>query len=309
MSAADHLRPEQMSLFNKSDYDEPVIDLSKHWAQRDDVVWHASHEDALPTKSKDVQDPATQDFFSPSKEQWPEDYDEGDTGWNSETRHPLGFHAGTAWSAFERAEHNLNNTVRSMHPIAVSGPAAPPPLRGGGIVQDRGLVWGDEAANGADAASTQAVRRGENVWYENDVEDVGTASVRAPRENLSSWREWVLRNPDEATYSERRAAARGAELTYYPVSQLVKKAGHRSPEHVQKDTQSKDRAKTSLPGLSAGELIIAQGQEMGAGFGRDPQPLVGRFRFPQRRARLEQIKQDRADAAKMRIQLPGLEGL
>lgn len=194
----EHNLSEQLKLFTYEP--SPPQDLTDTWAHRS--VWHSSRRDRLPTESNDVDDPT--------------DPDEGDYAvhnWNSYSPHPLGFHVGTAYAARERV--GTWGEARVLHPLALSGDDAIAPRESRN--DDYGdSFWGDDQANGADFRATEAVRGGQNVAYVNDYEDVGSVSHRAPRQNLHTWAEHVLKFPDKHTTSERGAALAGYDLVYAP---------------------------------------------------------------------------------------------
>ena len=76
-------------------------------------------------------------------------------------------------------------------------------------------TWTDDAANGMAVETTKAIRQGKNIMYMNEGEDQGSDSVRAPRQNIRTWSQDVVHNPD-STFAEREAVRRGTELVYVP---------------------------------------------------------------------------------------------
>lgn len=192
-----HNLSEQLQLFQ---YEEPEPqDLTETWAENN--MWHSSERDRLPAKSADVADPTDPDTG---------DYSHGK--WDAYTAHPLGFHAGSAWAALDRIGRD---GARVMHPVRITGYDVGPPDRSAEAWENEDF-WADDAANGMDFRSTEAVRGGQNVPYVNNYEDVGSISVRAPRENVHTWAEHVYRFPDKHTYAERKAAREGYDLVYAP---------------------------------------------------------------------------------------------
>lgn len=178
MAAADHLRPEQMSFFNKNDYKPEPIDVSS-WL-RHDTVWHSSLSPTMPDQSP------RRDTTMPHG-------------------HGLGFHVGTPWAALERDEHmqQVNfpfEPMRAYHPLQVVGEETP-------------HYFDDYDANYSDDATSE-VRAGRVVPYENAAEDQGSLSLRAPRDALRTWRESVLADPYEYSLGELRAAHRGYDLVF-----------------------------------------------------------------------------------------------
>ena len=63
-------------------------------------------------------------------------------------------------------------------------------------------------------SANRAIKAGKNVAYRNDIEDVGSVSMRSPRQNVRTWSESVIADPANASYAERSAVRKGAELTY-----------------------------------------------------------------------------------------------
>lgn len=155
------------------------VDLTKAWGEKRGL-WHSSDDARMPLKDRDV----------------PEDQDDYD--WSGTAPHPLGIHLGSSYAALVRSHG------RVMHPVKLEG---------------RHLsshTYNDDDANGADPELTRAVRRGENVRYENDFEDEQSVSYRAPVGNVVTWAKDVVRNPGDHSYHERRAVRQGAELVYTP---------------------------------------------------------------------------------------------
>lgn len=205
MGAADSLHPQQLALFQVPET-EPV-DVS-NWARQNE--WHASRSALLPTEE-------------PEHRKAADDVLDKRTGlpWSPGNGHPLGFHAGTAWAAVERAAESGYGLRGGLHPVRVRGDNATPQdgsseamLEDGFPTTDDGWLWSDDAANGGDPEATRAVRGGKNVWYQNDSEDEQSISVRAPRQNVHTWSEHVMRHADEHSLAEIRAAKRGADLIY-----------------------------------------------------------------------------------------------
>lgn len=263
MAASDHLRSEQMALFNVPE-PEPV-DIS-YWTGDENTVWHASNDAVMPADLKS----------------------EINGG---------GFHAGTLKSAMDRREHGV------LHPLRLSGPPArstskddEPYLRRqvanhqdyldkqlairegvqrtrDSLVENAGSDWPDlselspednaslrsakvafflrrhdedlerldsnirqaqdnvrfyglhlgnapEVHSDYDAHTgdaVDAVQQGKNVFYLNHTEDRGSVSVRAPRQNLRTWREHALKYPYEHPMAAVRAADEGWDLSFHDV--------------------------------------------------------------------------------------------
>lgn len=178
MAARDHLRYEQMALFNVPKPDP--VDVSE-WARKDngepyimDRAWHSSDDEHMPQED-------------PSRDEYNEEFGSG-----------LGFHAGTAWSAAMRDESWGGD--RHFHPLHVGG-------EWGGEFDDQETNWSPSI--------TDMIRDGKYISYTNINEDLGSESIRAPRSVLQTWREHVLRNPGEHEPAEIRAASHGYDLAYH----------------------------------------------------------------------------------------------
>lgn len=195
MSAAEHLQPR---LFEP---EEPKrVDVTRS-LNRHDVYWHASEAERFPAHEDEWrhETPDAKPFSLMS----------GETGFDAGRPHPLGLHVGTAGAAAERGRDTPNR--KYAHPFYVTGSyARPERLHNTGDLH----TWKDENANGLDPEATRAVREGKNVLYENETEDAGNVSIRAPRQNLHTWAEHVRLYPHEHTYAERTAAKGGADLIY-----------------------------------------------------------------------------------------------
>lgn len=205
MAAKDNLSG-QLRLFTPEDTSSDPIDVSR-WARNQQ--WHASNDEVIPSRDRGEATPASLDEF-----------DHNGDPYNGSGGHPLGIHSGTAWAARER---DTPDGQRVYHPMAIHGKDEPPTNTNiwsmGGEHTDRNGntagVWSDDAANGADVETTQAVRTGKNVAYRNEGEDVGSISYRSPRSNVRTWSDSVVHNPD-ATHAERAAVRKGAELVFLP---------------------------------------------------------------------------------------------
>lgn len=192
MSAADKIQPKQLTLFDPAPYTHRE-DLTD-WAKDEGVVWHATTAEHFPEKEEDWRAETPDDKTAP---------------WRSSNPHPLGMHAGTLYAAALRTKHS--KSARAIYPLRVQGSSAAVPSEWAGVTED---IWTDNEANGRLPESTEAVRSGKNVWYENDYEDTDSLSVRAPRKNLQTWSEHVLANPYSHSIPAVRAAVRGYELSY-----------------------------------------------------------------------------------------------
>jgi hypothetical protein len=192
MGQKHNINPKQASLMDVPD--SPAMDVSG-WAGNTETRWHASDREDFP--KFDRPDPGPESDY----------FEDGESAWNSAMGHPLGIHMGSAWSANDRVKHVTVSSDRVMHPLRVTGEFHPDQGNTHGI-------WDDEDANGLNPETTQAVRRGENIKYENSFEDPGSVSIRAPRKNVQTWSDWVLNNPGEAGFRARRAVGAGYELIY-----------------------------------------------------------------------------------------------
>lgn len=187
----------------------PVRDVSLGLKQA--AHWHASTRPEIPGR----------------EESWRHEAPD-ENRWSGSIGHPLGLHVGSGWAAHERL---VNTDRRLMIPVRLSGETAVAAedsraMTDWGEDYDYdGEVWDDNAANGRDPASTRAIRSGKNVHYLNESEDAGALSIRAPRQNLATWAEHVVRNPHLYDHAERRAAASGADLVY------VKEGAHIHQPH------------------------------------------------------------------------------
>jgi len=203
MAAKDNLS-EQLHLFTPPDPD-PVVDVSD-WARQQQ--WHSSKEAVFPAKDRDI----------------PESLDERDEHgdeYRGDAGHLLGVHVGTPWAASER---DYGHISKVYHPLAVHGEFFSPEDSPTGDLhqaQDPYIgyphegTWTDDAANGMAVETTKAIRQGKNILYMNEGEDQGAHSVRAPRQNIRTWSQDVVHNPD-STFAERAAVRRGTELVYVP---------------------------------------------------------------------------------------------
>jgi hypothetical protein len=147
----------------------------------------------------------------------PVDYKNDDEGMG----HPEGIHSGSLNAALERGKetilpiHISGSVAAKARDVEDLASAYDPRLE----VDPRfsGVHWSDAMANNSTFVNT-AIKEGKNVAYRNDVEDVGSTSMRSPRRNVRTWSEQVIADPSNFSHAERSAVRKGAELVYKPVT-------------------------------------------------------------------------------------------
>lgn len=218
MASRDHLNPRLFDLPEEPD----SVDLTHDWAGDTETLWHASPDKRLPSKDTGV--------------------DANDIGdYDSEAPHPFGLHLGSSHAALTRSFDRL------MHPVVLTGEEFSPMSLG---YSDS--VWDDNEANGRNARLTKEVRAGRNIPYENQYEDEGSISYRAPVQNVQTWAQSVAKNPSAHTYAERRAVRRGAELVYTPKIPY-KEFGYRAATDL---SRTPPKTRKLAPGIEASDLDI-----------------------------------------------------
>lgn len=193
-----------MSLLPRKAGVGPTHSVDEHAAT---AQWHSSHEPRFVAKPRDKSPARSDEYYN-------------DTGSGAGMGHPLGVHAGTPEAAWDRQGGAYSRSRSFFHPVEVHGEDALSHRTDVG--SGRGVdphLWSDRAG-GRSLEATQAVRSGKNVWYENDVEDEGALSVRAPRQNLKTWAETVVATPEHHPVAALRAVNSGVDLTYVPTDRM-----------------------------------------------------------------------------------------
>jgi hypothetical protein len=197
MAAKDNLQPKLFDI--PTDEPTPISMPLDETA----TYWHGSQEVVLPAKDRG--------------ENVPVDYEAPDRSMG----HPQGIHSGTLNAALERGRETtlpvyISGKVASRRQKMEDANSAYDYLEQTGDLPDH-TIWTDPEANNSIKAN-RAIKEGKNVAYQNDLEDFGSVSMRSPRRNVRTWSEQVIADPDNASYAERSAVRKGAELVYKPVT-------------------------------------------------------------------------------------------
>jgi len=152
------------------------------WMQREDVVYHASHENTLPRRERG---PNHQVDYGGSE----------------------GMHFGTKMAAYERATSGIRREY--IHTARLSAEQFTPQNEG-----HTNRAWTDDMANYG-ATADREVRKGKIVPYENDFEGSGSISYRARADAVRTWSEDVKSQPN-AHPALKHLARKGYNPTLEP---------------------------------------------------------------------------------------------
>jgi hypothetical protein len=192
---------DQPRLFDPGPEDpDPWRNSPENWLDGKDIAWHASESGKLPRQDRTVTNP---DQFSGNE--------------FIAYGRPAGMHFGTLQAARERSASNMVGERRWIHPARMSGTPHVRTDHGwrlNAATSDQDApqtVVDDEYANYSPHADA-AVKRGEVVTYENEIEHRGSLSYRALPEATRTWSEDVKADP-----TAHPALRHFAERDYNPV--------------------------------------------------------------------------------------------
>lgn len=211
----EHNLSEQLQLFDFVSSKKPETDQydPANWAQSDATVWHSTTKKSSPHETATI----------------------GRSGDYS------GFHVGTRPAADEATRYSRRRRDRS-YPYRMTGSSALSPS----FNDDTETVWEDIDANsswaneeygGEQSPPYAANARGEHVPYHNDEEDAGSTSFRAAPENLMTWSEHVLSDPNAPEHWREKAKTH----------ELVAHVG--KPQYNRSDAFTPTIVQSPLPGM------------------------------------------------------------